>query len=106
MDPKHCHHCDYEWTPRKENPKKCPQCQNSLWRSAKPKKPRTAAQVFMNEAVEDLNAGIPFDAPNPPHVWPVYGGIERGSMPVDEPSTTPSFAEQRRKAEELLRKLA
>ena len=37
MEPKTCHHCGNEWTPRKANPKKCPQCQNSLWRSSRPK---------------------------------------------------------------------
>lgn len=38
VEPKHCHHCGHDWTPRKANPKKCPQCQNSLWKSAKPKR--------------------------------------------------------------------
>lgn len=60
----------------------------------------------MNEAVDDLNTGIPWDAPNPPHVYSTYGGIERGSMPMNEPNVTPPFSEQRKKVEELLRKLA
>lgn len=38
MEPKTCHHCGNEWEPRKANPKKCPQCQNPLWRSSRPKK--------------------------------------------------------------------
>jgi hypothetical protein len=35
-----CHHagCGHEWEPRVKNPKRCPQCQNPLWKSARPKK--------------------------------------------------------------------
>ena len=32
-----CDRCNYEWQPRKQNPKKCPRCQNWLpgWRLKK-----------------------------------------------------------------------
>ena len=35
-----CHHagCGHEWEPRVKRPKKCPVCQNPLWKSANPKK--------------------------------------------------------------------
>jgi hypothetical protein len=40
---KKCHHCGHEWEPRVKNPKKCPQCQNPLWVSPRPKVKRKAA---------------------------------------------------------------
>lgn len=42
MEPRTCPHstCGHTWTPRKAEPKKCPQCQNPLWRSSRPKKQR------------------------------------------------------------------
>lgn len=42
MEPRTCPHltCGHTWTPRKANPKKCPQCQNPLWRSSRPKMPK------------------------------------------------------------------
>lgn len=47
MEPMTCPHvtCKYEWTPRKENPKKCPQCQNSLWQSPRPKRSTISRRV-------------------------------------------------------------
>ena len=71
--------CGYEWTPRKENPKKCPNCQNPLWRSDKPKKMASSSKaehLAVNETVE-------------------------GSIP----SLPANFSDARKRAEELLRQL-
>ena len=57
MEPKTCHHCGNEWTPRKANPKKCPQCQNSLWQSPRPKKPGSGARQTHQTAGADQ--GLP-----------------------------------------------
>lgn len=44
MEPVTCPHdgCGYTWTPRKEKPKKCPQCQNPLRKVAGPPKRQTS----------------------------------------------------------------
>lgn len=32
-----CARCEYEWTPRTDNPKQCPRCKSHLWNKQKTK---------------------------------------------------------------------
>jgi hypothetical protein len=52
MDAKNCHHCGYDWIPRKADPKKCPQCQNSLWKSPRGKRKGVTPVVQVEAQVE------------------------------------------------------
>lgn len=93
---KTCHHCGYEWTPRKAEPRKCPQCQNSLWRSPRPKKfggggsGRHLDRRIKNESRDGEKVQVRILPP--------------------EPSITPiekdTLSEAKAKAEALLRRLA
>jgi hypothetical protein len=38
------------------------------------------------------NFGIPFDADVPARVYPTYGGIQRGALPMTEPDYAPTFS--------------
>jgi len=51
-----------------------------------------ASFARMNDVVRDtLNPGIPHDAPNPPHIWATYGGVERTAQaPVPPAAPAPS----------------
>jgi hypothetical protein len=103
MEPKTCPHptCGHEWTPRKANPKKCPQCQNPLWRSPRPKKQRhdeyqeptsEQKQQFIGKVMEYAE-GITFEpVPEPECV----------RAPEEEKD---SLSLLKAKADELLRKL-
>lgn len=47
MDLMTCHHCGYEWKPRKKtgSPLKCARCQNPLWQSPRPKRSTISRRV-------------------------------------------------------------
>ena len=47
MDLITCHHCGYEWKPRKKTgpPVKCARCQNPLWQSPRPKRSTISRRV-------------------------------------------------------------
>jgi len=40
----HCRVCGYEWTPRVENPKQCPNCKSTYWRTGKPPLKKSSAK--------------------------------------------------------------
>lgn len=62
MERKTCPHptCGYEWTPRKANPVKCPQCTNPLWRSPNPKKKRVKTEVSPESIEAPAPPGVEF----------------------------------------------
>lgn len=102
---KTCHHCGYEWTPRKAEPRKCPQCQNSLWRSPRPKKNRPektgsgGIETQRTAVVDKLYASSPtLQESNP--ASPALN-LE-GTQPIEKDT----LSEAKAKAEALLRKLA
>ena len=100
MDPKTCPHCGYIWTPRKENPKKCPQCANPLWQSPRPKKkkPVDAVKHFEDgEAVFILPKGIRFP------VEDVNQPLNDVLLPISDRES--NLAAARAKAEALFSKL-
>lgn len=93
MEPKTCPHktCGHTWTPRKAEPKKCPQCQNPLWTSPRPKKARPTVEVvhvpreeWPDSVVEMLDEAMESAAPPPKD----------------------SLSEAKARAEELIRQLA
>ena len=55
-----CLRCGNEWTPRKEHPKKCPECQNPNWDKPRTRhrrvvvvsSPKVLAEIVPNEAEE------------------------------------------------------
>lgn len=86
MDQKTCPHCEYQWTPRKAEPRKCPRCQNSLWQSPRPKRKRAVeafTEIGLASAPEEGLNIVNLEAPTP----------------ID-------IASARAKAEELFKKLA
>lgn len=102
MEPRTCPHatCGHTWTPRKENPKKCPQCQNPLWRSSSPKKQRVST--------EEMSPSKPGKANVPIKSM----GAERTDSPlpwepecVRAPDEKDSLSSAKAKAEELMRQL-
>ena len=100
MDPITCPHpvCGYTWTPRKANPKKCPQCMNPLWQSPRPKK---KVHEGSSSVVERPSVKIPDEQSD--------GKTEGGSsvqIPASPHSIPIDIATARAKAEELLKKLA
>jgi predicted Zn-ribbon and HTH transcriptional regulator len=48
IEVKRCHHCGHEWEPRVKHPKKCPQCQNPLWVSPRPKVKKGSQWICRN----------------------------------------------------------
>ena len=100
MEPKTCPHCGYIWTPRKENPKKCPQCANPLWQSPRPKKknPVDAMKHFKDgEAVFILPKGVGFP------VEDVNQPLNDVLLPISDRES--NLAAARAKAEALFNKL-
>ena len=89
MDTKTCPHCGYIWTPRKENPKKCPQCANPLWQSQRPKKKKNEPVAVVAQLAEQ----------------PVFSGPVEGSIPSDSPTIEDRLASARAKVEALFNKL-
>lgn len=94
MEPITCPHstCGYTWTPRKANPKKCPQCQNSLWRSPMPKRARSD-----NGSTSDLQSE--------------GGGSIPSASTIPEPECVrapekDSLSQRMRRAEELFARIA
>ena len=111
--------CGYEWTPRKENPRKCPQCQNPLWQSARPKRSKLVDAVKYFGVSEEVYAGSSSVVERPSAKMPdddlggaASGKAEGGSsvrIPASPPNVTSideRLATARARAEELLRKLA
>lgn len=86
MAPQTCHHCGNEWNSRKEKPKKCPRCANSLWRSPRPKR---QAVVMANEIPEEL--GI-FDPDHP-------------DMADEVANVRDALSDMKSRAEELFKRL-
>jgi predicted Zn-ribbon and HTH transcriptional regulator len=88
-----CHHCGYVWTPRKEKPVRCAQCQNPLWQSPKPHKIKLRVVAAQPSARASLveSGDEAFDPP----------------VPACRESTAPiqPIDERRAKAEELFSKL-
>lgn len=90
MEPITCPHptCGYQWTPRKENPRKCPQCMNPLWKSPRPKKVgRTITTVSLTELA---------NFPEEP---------ECVQAPEEPTKVKDSLSAAKAKAEELMRRL-
>jgi hypothetical protein len=84
-----CHReqCGYEWTPRKQNPRKCPNCQGPLWRSPNRKKKKT---VVAEEIRQDIQAS--------PEMETVHD-----ALPEEETSI---LTRKRSQVEELVRMLS
>jgi predicted RNA-binding Zn-ribbon protein involved in translation (DUF1610 family) len=93
VEPRTCHHCGNEWTPRKANPKKCPQCANSLWRSPRPKKQKV--EIAMSHEPLDLS-GIGM-AQEGDEVAPNINPFTNGQ--------NDTLSEAKARAEELFRRL-
>jgi hypothetical protein len=70
-----CLRCGYEWTPRKENPKKCPSCQNPGWNT-----PRTRRRRVVIPRVESRPEVVPVTAEG---VRPVPEEAKTGSGEFD-----------------------
>jgi hypothetical protein len=100
MEPKTCPHatCGYTWTPRKADPKKCPQCQNSLWRSPRPKKAKPHDEIMMT--VADVWASLPSQA----EIVSLETSVEPECVHAPEEEKD-SLSFLKAKADELLRKL-
>jgi DNA-directed RNA polymerase subunit RPC12/RpoP len=108
-----CHHCGHEWEPRVKRPKKCPQCQNPLWVSPRPKR---KAHAPMPTVPSEAAAPAPPTTDTNTGEAAVSGVGEPASEPVEtlEPIYTrvevgeSETAVQRlqREAEERLRRLA
>lgn len=119
-----CHHkgCGHEWEPRVKRPKKCPVCQNPLWKSASPKKAKAApTPTAVSEAVvptplTTVTSGKDIQSSDVSGVEPVtsYGQESETTLtPIYErvevpPDADPDTVVQRlqREAEERLRRLA
>lgn len=95
MEPKTCPHptCGHIWTSRKANPKKCPQCQNPMWRSSRPKKTGSGARQTHQTAGADQ--GLP-----EPSVVQVSNPASP-TIPIEKDSLSDAKA----RAEELMRQL-
>jgi hypothetical protein len=91
MEPRTCPHktCGNVWTPRKANPKKCPQCGNSLWQSPRPKTikmvPPSEGDVFVNASEYDVMSSSDMN---------------------EDPPVKDTLSEAKARAEALLRQLA
>ena len=94
MEPKTCPHCGYIWTPRKENPKKCPQCANPLWQSPRPK-------THHGESSTEVEQPAEVDSKSLPNAGKTQGGDPCLSPPTIEDR----LASARAKAEALFNKL-
>lgn len=128
---KTCPHptCGHTWTPRKAEPKKCPQCQNPLWQSPKPKRRKHDFTVLEGQEGRALveEAGIlpdslPLDAPG--RLGAGENDTVTAQQPINdsdalmelldnsanptppEPIEKDSLSAAKAKAEELLRMLA
>lgn len=99
MEPRTCPHstCGHTWTPRKADPKKCPQCQNPLWRSPRPKRQKQVVVQEIKYSLSDLETA-------PQGEWLVHPE-KQGPECVHAPEID-SLSEAKARAEELLRKLA
>jgi hypothetical protein len=53
-----CLRCGYDWTPRKENPKKCPSCQNPGWNTPRTRRRR----VIVHEVITQECNPVPTSA--------------------------------------------
>lgn len=95
MEPITCPHssCGRTWTPRKANPVKCPTCQNPLWRSSRPKKRASVAQL-----VEQVTLNHEVEGSMP-------SGSTKEPESTNEPVEKDSLSMAKAKAEELMRQL-
>lgn len=119
LEQQKCHHCGHEWEPRVKRPKKCPQCQNPLWVSPRPKKRKAApTSIAASEApaptppttdtsTEDgpsdasgVDDSLEKLAENLGPLQPIYSRVE-----ID-PDPEPLTKRLQREAEERLRRLA
>jgi hypothetical protein len=89
-----CLRCGNEWTPRKENPKRCPGCQNPNWN--RPRKNRRASVAQLAEQVT-LNHEVEGSTPSGSTTEP-----ECVRAPVEQDS----LSELKARAEALMGKLA
>ena len=121
---KRCHHCGHEWEPRVKNPKKCPQCQNPLWVSPRPKMKRKPPTHPVEEAAPTPTEASEAAAPTLPTTdtsgeadLPDASGADMhalrpltaevvNSESFGEPEPETPLQRARREAEERLRRLA
>lgn len=109
MEPRTCPHptCGHAWTPRKAEPKKCPQCQNPLWRSSRPKNVtgsgtrRSSASPF---AAVDGGATVREGQGQPPTAADPGDDLEVVRIHPDPEKDT--LSQMKNRAEALLRQLA
>ena len=115
MEPKTCHHCGYQWTPRKENPKKCPQCMNPLWKSPRPKKTGSGTRWSSASPIAAVDDGVKNregrsspstavdsgDYLKAVRIHPEPQNSECAQAPIEKDS----LSEAKAKAEELFRRL-
>lgn len=99
-----CHHCGHEWEPRVKQPKKCPQCCNSLWKSPSPKKlkvPKAPVDVLAARTSiipsEENPATLPTTATSGQESPVDVSGVDVVETPLQR---------ARREADERLRRLA
>lgn len=96
-----CLRCEYEWEPRKPEPKKCPRCQNPNWnrQTRRAKKPGSGAIETQRTAVVDkLYASSPtLEESNPPS--PAEPECVRA------PDEKDSLSAAKEKVDELMRRL-
>jgi hypothetical protein len=101
MEPRTCPHptCGHTWTPRKAEPKKCPQCQNPLWTSPRPKRIKLGAAYAQPSArASEVRSGDEaFDS-----LVPAYGENDAPIHLVEKDS----LSEAKARAEALIRQLA
>jgi uncharacterized OB-fold protein len=101
-----CHHCGHEWEPRVKKPKKCPQCQNPLWKSENPKKPKVKTRPVVEVAPtpiavsEEAPPTPPTTDTNTEDIQPAVSGVVE---PPPEPE--PLVSRLQREAEERMRRL-
>jgi hypothetical protein len=103
-----CHHCGHEWEPRVKQPKKCPQCQNPLWKSDRPKKRNVVMGVdTAGEGTTSITSSEEV-APMPPTTDTSTEEVQSDASGVVEPEveTEPLVLRLQREAEERLRRLA
>lgn len=98
-----CHHCGHEWEPRVKNPKKCPTCQNPLWRSPNPKKRKVSTAPI--DVVAEPTPTAPSEAAVPTPPTTDTNTAESDAAGADVPVETP-IQRARREADERLRRLA
>jgi hypothetical protein len=113
LETQKCHHCGHEWEPRVKKPKKCPQCQNPLWVSPRPKRQKNVSQTSVKR--QDVTTPIAASeeaVPIPPTTDTNGEGDLSdvfGVEPLPEPEPTPPespVTRLQREAEERLRRLA